>query len=146
MPRFFTLEQVREFLPRVNRLLQQGIESKSQFQAAESWNEEFTRRVIMMGGILADRGPFMRNRDQQLRSGARLKSSIDDLQSLGVIIKDLDVGLVDFPTLFHGDEVYVCWQFGEDGVNFWHGVNEGFAGRKPIDKDFVENHRGREVD
>lgn len=146
MPRFFTLTQVRDVLPRVNRLVQQGIESKNQYQSAEQWTDQFLRRVIMQGGILADRGPFIRNRDAQQRSGARLKSSIEDLQNMGVLVKDLDTGLVDFPTLLRGDEVYVCWQLGEDDVTFWHGVNEGFGGRKAIDKDFVENHRGRDLD
>ncbi len=146
MPRFFTLEQVREFLPRVNRLLQQAMESKAQYQGCEEWSDNFTRRIIMLGGVLADRGPFIRNRDLQARSGARLKSSVEDIQSMGVLIKDLDIGLVDFPTLLHGDEVYVCWQFGEQDIAFWHGVDEGFAGRKTIDQDFVENHRGRDAD
>ena len=57
-------------------------------------------------------------------------------------MKDLDVGLVDFPTLFRGEEVYLCWRMDEDDIDHWHGVNEGFAGRKPIDKHFVDNHRG----
>ncbi len=126
--------------------MQQAMESKSQYMASEAWSEEFTRRVMMLGGVLADRGPFIRNRDLQNRSGARLKSSVDDLQSTGVLIKDLDTGLVDFPTLLHGEEVYVCWQFGEKDVNFWHGVHEGFAGRREIDRDFLDNHRGRDVD
>ena len=146
MPRFFTLEQVRESLPRVDRLLRQAMESKSQYQASENWSEEFTRRIIMLGGVLANRAPFIQNRDLGNRSAARLKSSVEEIQGMGVLIKDLDIGLVDFPTLLRGDEVYVCWQFGEDDVNYWHGINEGFAGRKTIDQDFLENHKGRNLD
>jgi hypothetical protein len=67
---------------------------------------------------------------------------MERIEEMGVVVKDLDVGLVDFPTLFRGEEVYLCWRMDEDDIDHWHGVNEGFAGRKPIDQHFVENHRG----
>ena len=61
------------------------------------------------------------------------------------MVKDLDVGLVDFPTLFRGEEVYLCWRMDEDDIDYWHGVHEGFAGRRPIDQQFIDNHRGEEL-
>jgi len=64
------------------------------------------------------------------------------VQEIGCLIKDIDVGLVDFPTSLRGVEVYLCWKLGESGISFWHGVDEGFRGRKPIDKDFLDNHQG----
>ena len=60
---------------------------------------------------------------------------VDKLDELGVQIKDLDAGLLDFPALREGTEVELCWQVGEDAVEYWHGIGEGFAGRKPIDWD-----------
>ena len=60
---------------------------------------------------------------------------VDKLDELGVQIKDLDTGLLDFPALRDGTEVELCWQVGEDAVEYWHGIGEGFAGRKPIDWD-----------
>ena len=64
------------------------------------------------------------------------------IQENGVVVKDLDIGLIDFPTLFRGEEVYLCWKLGETGIRFWHGLDEGFRGRKPIDEEFLANHRG----
>src|SRR6476660_3280894 len=58
---------------------------------------------------------------------------VDKLDELGVQIKDLDAGLLDFPALREGEEVELCWQVGEAGVEYWHRVGEGYAGRKPID-------------
>jgi hypothetical protein len=55
------------------------------------------------------------------------------------MVKDLDIGLIDFPTLFRGREVYLCWRMGETGIRYWHG-EEGFRGRKEIDRDFLDNH------
>ena len=64
-----------------------------------------------------------------------MAQAADRLQQLGVVVKDLDRGLVDFPALHNGEEVLLCWQVGEDEVAFWHGVDEGFAGRKPLPLD-----------
>jgi hypothetical protein len=75
-------------------------------------------------------------------SAAQFKAAIERIQELGCQVKDLDTGLVDFPTLFRGVEVLLCWRLGERGIHFWHGVDEGFRGRKRIDRDFLENHRG----
>jgi len=58
---------------------------------------------------------------------------IEKLEELGVVLKDLDLGLLDFPSVRQGEEVLLCWQVGEDSVTTWHGLEEGFAGRKPID-------------
>ena len=60
----------------------------------------------------------------------------------GCLVKDLDKGLVDFPTLFRGEEVYLCWKMDEPAIQFWHSVEEGFSGRKQIDQEFRDNHRG----
>ena len=60
---------------------------------------------------------------------------VDRLDELGVQVKDLDTGLLDFPAVRDGEEVELCWQVGEDAVAHWHGIGEGFAGRKPIDWD-----------
>ncbi|MFL5952996.1 MAG: DUF2203 domain-containing protein [Gaiellaceae bacterium] len=57
----------------------------------------------------------------------------EKLEELGVVLKDLDLGLLDFPAERKGGEVFLCWRVGEDAVEFWHGLEEGYAGRKPID-------------
>lgn len=58
---------------------------------------------------------------------------VERLEELGVVVKDLDLGLLDFPAEREGSEVLLCWHVGEDAVAFWHGLDEGYAGRKPID-------------
>jgi hypothetical protein len=65
-----------------------------------------------------------------------MAEAAERLEELGVIVKDADRGLVDFPALReNGEEVLLCWQVGEEEIAFWHGVEEGFAGRKPLDAD-----------
>jgi hypothetical protein len=58
---------------------------------------------------------------------------VQRLEELGVELKDLDLGLLDFPSERHGREVLLCWHVGEESVGFWHGLEDGYAGRKPID-------------
>jgi hypothetical protein len=62
-------------------------------------------------------------------------ATVGELQALGVIVKDLDLGLLDFPGLRDGEEVELCWQVGEDAVEYWHPLEAGYRGRKPIDWD-----------
>jgi hypothetical protein len=63
----------------------------------------------------------------------RAGAIVAELEGLGVVVKDLDLGLLDFPALRDGEEVELCWQVGEDAVAFWHPLEAGFRGRKPID-------------
>jgi hypothetical protein len=58
---------------------------------------------------------------------------VEHLESLGVLVKDADLGLVDFPAIREGSPVLLCWHVGEPAVGYWHGYDEGFAGRKPVD-------------
>jgi hypothetical protein len=142
MARRFTLDQAESLLPDIEKSISEAVSSKTSFEEAESALQAITQRVMMLGGVLVDRNVVQDNKTRRDNSAERLKTAIEKLQEMGCVIKDLDVGLVDFPTLFRGEEVYLCWKLGESGIRFWHGTNEGFAGRKPIDDDFLEHHRG----
>jgi len=142
MPKRFTLAEAQKLIPEVERVLRDGVALKSEYDEAERALQSFTERVMLMGGMLVDRARAIEVRTRRDEVAARLRNSIEQLQGLGCVVKDLDIGLVDFPTLFRGEEVYLCWKLGEHEIEFWHGVDEGFRGRKAIDKDFLEHHRG----
>lgn len=142
MSRRFTLEEAESLLPEIEKSLREANSLKSAFDQAQRELQAITQRVIMLGGVLLDREATQLIRMRAETSAERLKAAISSIQETGCIIKDLDIGLVDFPTLFHGEEVYLCWKLGEPGIGFWHGTDEGFAGRKPIDAEFRESHRG----
>ena len=67
------------------------------------------------------------------------------MERSGAQIKDLDIGLIDFLTMYRGREVLLCWKLGEEGIGYWHGTEEGFRGRKPIDDEFREHRRSRKT-
>ena len=142
MPRYFTLDEARALLPVVGRNIREAVQGKERYQAAETWLQELSQRILMQGGMTVDTEVAEAWKTQRDTNAQALKHSMEKLEEAGVVVKDLDIGLIDFPTLYRGEEVYLCWRMDEEDIEHWHGVHEGFAGRKEIDKGFVENHRG----
>jgi len=142
MPRFFTLQQAERMLPDVALAIREAISLKSEYERMESERQSFSQRVDVMGGVRVDRSQFLEQKNDRQEAAAALKQAVEKVHEFGCLVKDLDIGLIDFPTLFQGEEVYLCWKLGESGIGFWHGVHEGFRGRKPIDAGFLEQHRG----
>jgi hypothetical protein len=142
MARRFTLEEAESLLPEIEADLREAISLKSKYQQAERELQSINQRVIMMGGVQINPEEVRRHKQRRDESAAGMKATIERIQESGCIIKDLEIGLVDFTTLYRGEEVYLCWKLGERGIGFWHGMHEGFAGRKPIDDEFRALHRG----
>ena len=142
MAKRFTLAEAESLIPEVEKLLRKAVAAKLAYDEADGVLERFSERIMMMGGMRVDRQQTAEARARREASAATLRLAIEGVQDFGCVVKDLDVGLIDFPTLFRGEEVYLCWKLDEPAIGFWHGVDEGFRGRKPIDQDFRDNHRG----
>ena len=142
MSKRFTLAEAQSLIPQVGGLLRDAIAGKSEYQKAERAIQQFAERVMMMGGVTVDRDRALESRARRDAAAAHLHGVIEQLQETGCVVKDLDIGLVDFPTVFRGVEVYLCWKLGEPAIQYWHGVEEGFRGRKAIDQDFLDHHIG----
>lgn len=142
MPRYFTLREARAALPGVSRDIRDAVQAKTRYQEADNALQALGQRILMRGGVLVDTaaaGAWKTQRD----SGAQtLKTTLGRIEDLGVLVKDLDVGLIDFPTLYRGQEVYLCYRMDESDIDFWHGIQEGFAGRRLIDGEFLSHHSG----
>jgi hypothetical protein len=142
MARRFTLAEAQSLIPRVDTLLREAVSLKSEYQEAEQAIQVIAQRVALMGGIIVNREHAIDNKNRRDAVATKLRAAIEQVQEFGCVIKDLDMGLIDFPTLLRGVEVYLCWKLGEPKIAFWHGVDEGFRGRKAIDQDFLDHHRG----
>jgi len=128
-------------LPRLERVVRTAVQSKtSQDQAEQSLNA-LIQRIMLMGGITVDQMAVDAMKSVRQSSMERLRSAMEELAEAGCLMKDLDAGLLDFPTLLQGEEVYLCWRFDEPDISHWHSVHEGVEGRRPIDRYFLENHR-----
>lgn len=142
MARRFTLAEAQGLIPQVEVLLREAVSLKSDYQEAEQAVQGIAQKVTLMGGMMVNREQVIDAKTRRDSTAAKLKAVIEGVQEFGCVIKDLDMGLIDFPTLLRGVDVYLCWKLGESKIAFWHGVDEGFRGRKAIDQDFLDNHRG----
>lgn len=142
MPRYFTLEEAARALPDVERALRDVLFHRAEYQKAHEEMETNTKRIRMSGGARVDPGAHLAMRARRDTSAAALKEAADRVEEAGALIKDVDTGLIDFLSRYQGQTVCLCWKLGEDKIGFWHGLDEGFRGRKAIDDDFIRNHRG----
>jgi hypothetical protein len=132
--RYFTVSEANELLPEVRSLAESLVEHRRGMRLAAERRARLTARIAGNGGDLDPQEPSELDEEFERESQAVARAAAD-LQRLGVQVKDLDRGLVDFPALHKGEEVLLCWQVGEDEIGHWHGVDEGFAGRKPLPLD-----------
>ncbi len=142
MPKHFRVEQAQRLLGSLEPPLRELTTLKRELDELAEEFQAASQRVEMLGGALVDRKQALERRARREKVAAGLKDAAEKVQAHGCLLKDLDIGLIDFPSLFRGEEVYLCWKLGEPEIAFWHGVSEGFRGRKPIDGDFLTEHRG----
>src|SRR3954469_9721770 len=133
-PRYFTLAEANELLVEVRPLAEALGAPRRGMRSAAERRARLTARIAGNGGDLDPQEPAQLDEDFERESQAVAKAAAA-LQRLGVLVKDLDTGLVDFPARHDGEEVLLCWQLGEDEIGFWHGADEGFAGRKRLPLD-----------
>lgn len=142
MPRYFTLEQASQLLPSVEVALRRAVHLRVEAENVAAELQRVAQRVAVMGGVQLDRNQLLGVRSRGDALGRRLKETLEEIQGHGCQVKDLDQGLLDFPTLYRDREVLLCWKLGEPAITWWHGLEEGYRGRKPIDDEFLSNHRG----
>ena len=136
--RLFTPEEVNRLIPRLTALLDAAMERYRQAVAVqEGLREERARRAEAGGeGVAVDRGRSQALAERLDGLGIELRQAITDIEGLGGVVKDLGTGLVDFPGRGPGEHrervVNLCWRYGEQAVEYWHGMDEGFAQRKPL--------------
>ena len=130
--RHFTPEEANALLEQVRPVAESLVAHRRAFTVAAARRARLTQRISGNGGDFDPQEPS--ELDEQLqREAEAVAGAVEELQALGVLVKDLDRGLVDFPARRDGEEVLLCWQVGEGEVAYWHGLEEGFAGRKPLD-------------
>jgi hypothetical protein len=142
VPRFFNLLEAEGLLPEVEKHLRQLIQLKREYESSDVELNRINQRVALIGGMIPPRQEIMQLRGRKDAAARSLKSTMERIQEIGCQLKDIDTGLIDFPTLYKGQEVYLCWKLGESGIGFWHHVEDGYRGRRPIDSEFLSNHHG----
>lgn len=140
LERTFTLDEAHELLPILETLLRRAIDGKKKLEAFESEFEALKSRIMLTGGMLLDVKTIARAKNERDRVVQHVKDALDEIDAAGVQVKDLDMGLLDFPWV-NDPEVLLCWKLGEKRITHWHNTNEGFRGRKPIDDRIAKARR-----
>lgn len=140
--RTFTLDEAQLLLPVLESLLRSAIAGKKVMEEFEAGQQELNHRIFLNGGTHVDVVPLARRKAERVKAEQRAKDAIAEIDSIGVQVKDLGIGLLDFPCEVEGEIILLCWKLGETSITHWHGTQEGFAGRKPIDERIA---RGRKT-
>jgi hypothetical protein len=132
--RHFTAEEANAELARIRPLVEELVAARSEQQRLASVRLELAAKVAGNGGGLDPR-VVNEAREAEGRARVAVASCVNAIHGHGAIVKDLDEGLIDFPAIRDGAEILLCWRLGEEEVAYWHGLEEGFAGRKRIDPE-----------
>jgi len=139
--RTFTLDEAQSLLPVLESLLRTAIAAKKQIEEFEAEQQALQHRIFLNGGTFVDIVPLARRKAERTKAEQRAKDALAEIDSIGVQVKDLNIGLLDFPCDVEGEKVLLCWKLGEKSITHWHGTQEGFAGRKPIDERIARGRR-----
>ena len=132
--RTFTLDEAQSLLPVLESLLRTAIDAKKVMEEVDGQMQALSQRIFLNGGTHVDVVATARRKAQRAKAEQNAKDALSEIGSIGVQVKDLDIGLLDFPCEVDGRIVLLCWKMGEASITHWHGAEEGFAGRKLIDE------------
>jgi hypothetical protein len=131
--RLFTLTEAERARRELEPFLLEAMDCRKKLAGLETDLSAVSARIMMMGGVIVPYEKLATLRVEHQQLAESLKSALDRILETGCLIKDLEVGLLDFPSRINDEEVYLCWRLGEDRIRFYHRQDEGFAGRKPLD-------------
>jgi hypothetical protein len=132
----FTFDEAQSLLPVLESLLRRAIESKRAAEQAEAELSALAQRIYVSGGMHIDVGKVAKQRAEVESHTQRMRETVAEIDSIGVQVKDLEAGLLDFPFRLEDEIVLLCWRMGETAIEHWHTVDAGFQGRQPVDERF----------
>ena len=141
MSKTFTLGEAQTLLPVVEALLKRAQGAAVRAEELEQEMQLLSHRIFLSGGMHVDVSAAARRRAERDKAVQEAKDTLAEIDSIGVQVKDLQQGLLDFPAVMDGKPVLLCWKLGESAIAHWHTEEEGFAGRKPLDDRFGKTER-----
>ena len=143
MSKIFTLDEAQTLLPVLEALLRRAQDQGRRCAEIEVELEQLRQQIVLAGGMHVDVAKAARRRAERDKSLQDTKDALAEIEAIGVQVKDLEKGLLDFPCVMDGKTVLLCWKLGEEEIAFWHSVEDGFSGRKPLDARFGKPERER---
>lgn len=130
--RYFEPAEVQSLIPALARVMERIMRAHEEATTSAERLEAERARIGQAGGGMIDRAAWQRDAARVAEGTERVKAGLAEIAAMGGAIKDLGLGLVDFPHLRDGRVVNLCWKYGETAIGHWHGLDEGYASRKPL--------------
>jgi hypothetical protein len=134
MPRHFTPKEANDALKEIRPLAEELVAHRAERRRLRVERAALALKIAGNGGGIDSQAIADLDQAEQ-RERVEIARCVNAIHGHGAIVKDPDEGLVDFPAVRHGEEILLCWRLGEDSVAHWHGLEEGFAGRKQLDPE-----------
>ncbi len=128
----FTPQEAEELIPSLERLTESIRVTQRALDAYDAEFGDLEKKIQASGGLWVHLSDWTSKRLLRETAAGKVAEEMEQLQSLGVLLKDFEMGLVDFPSLMGEEEIFLCWKSGESGIQFWHRTNEGYINRKPL--------------
>jgi hypothetical protein len=139
MSKLFTLREAQALVPKLEQLLRTAAQAKTDAEEVDEELQGLAAKITMAGGMEIDPASVAEMKIRKMGAFQALQRCVDEIQETGCLIKDLEQGLLDFPAMLDDREVYLCWKLGEPQIEYWHHVEDGFAGRRRIQEEFGES-------
>lgn len=131
--KLFSLTEAERLRVQLEPVLIEAMEARRKMIEPEKKLGALAEKIQVSGGMQVPYEKAAKWRAVRNKFEASVRDALERIQATGCIVKDLDVGLLDFPSRIDNKDVYLCWKLGEDRIRFYHAQDEGFSGRKPID-------------
>lgn len=137
----FTPDEAQTLLPVLRALLTRAIDGKKIIEEWDKESQDLNHRILLSGGLFVDIAKVARKRAERDKAVQGTKDALAEIEAIGVQVKDLDIGLLDFPCVVDDQIVLLCWKLGEEKIEYWHSLEEGFRGRKKIDERILKGKK-----
>ena len=130
--RYWQPHEVEALIPRLTEIMDRVRAAQAEAEEARAWLSAEQERITLAGGGVLDQASWRAAQERQEGRAAVVREGLEAIEGLGGVTKDLEMGLVDFLHLRKDREVNLCWKYGETKITHWHGLDEGYARRKPL--------------
>jgi len=139
----FTVAEAQVLLPVLDSLLRRAQTMATRAGELDGEMQALSQRIFLAGGMHVDVVAAARRRAEREKSVQGAKDTLGEIGAIGVQVQDLETGLLDFPCQIGGETVLLCWKMGEPAITHWHGLEEDYSARKPLDGRFDKSERER---
>ena len=143
MSKTFTLNEAQTLLPVLEALLKRAQAAGKRAAELGFEMQQLSQRIFLSGGMHVNVQQAARRRAERDKAMKEASDTVAEIDEIGVQVKDLEQGLLDFPSLMDGQTVLLCWKLGEKEIGYWHTQEDGYAGRKPLDVRFGKTEKER---